>query len=99
MSHTLIAAPPTYYEVLDAPLDLSLPQYTPEASSTEHSVALAVTEATALSEYCAKSGHITLNLGPKVWKTRNPCYSRNGVVDGYVDIKKLEHVHKLVVKV
>src|ERR1700761_7469405 len=92
-SHT----PPTYFESLDSPS--ALPQYSPTAAETEQSVALARNNGSSPTEYVRTSAHIILNLGPKIWKTNVPCYGHNGIVEGYVDLCKLERVSKVDIKV
>jgi hypothetical protein len=51
------------------------------------------------TEYIYSSGRLVLNLGPKLWNTAVPSYGRNTAVEGYVKVKKLSHISKVVVSV
>lgn len=44
-------------------------------------------------EYCYKSDHLHINLGPRRWRTRFPVYGFQSVVEGTVQVtKKCSHV-------
>ena len=96
MHSPALATLPSYFESIDSPI--SLPVYSADAGPSEQSIALALSDS-PLSDYVSKSSHITLNLGPKLWKTKHPCYPRNGIIEGYVDIRGLDKVKRVVIKV
>ena len=90
------AAPPSY-------TDAGLPDYSQNAQPNEHSIVINASQSTsqpALEEYQYKNGRLVLNLGPKHPRLFRPAYGWNGLVEGYVQVKKkTTNVQSIVVTI
>ncbi|KEP54848.1 hypothetical protein V565_012260 [Rhizoctonia solani 123E] len=50
-------------------------------------------------QYVFQSQRIKLDLGPRIWPTRTPCFGYTSTVDGTVSVTTLDHVKRLTVTV
>jgi len=89
-----LTSPPRYdHPPPFSSLSYDLPTYARTAAADERiliSEPLASVAASAgPREYVYESKWLRLNLGPKVWPIKAPCYGWNATVEGYVDVPDL----------
>ncbi|KAG8936648.1 hypothetical protein FRC03_011818 [Tulasnella sp. 419] len=78
-----------------------LPSYAMATSPTlSYTPSLTISDGTSIesNNYVFSSKSAVLDLGPRIWGTASPAYGYRGLIEGTLDVKKLETVHKITCK-